>query len=86
MFIGVMTDALFGLLDLAAGTPEPTPMDQAIVVGTNVGLVVFALGLLADAVWLKRVGTPVMGTALLVAVGAFTYRLRRATTARLGVA
>lgn len=86
MFIGVMTNALFGLLDLAAGTPEPTPMDQAIVVGTNVGLVVFALGLLADAVWLKRVGTPVMGTALLVAVGAFTYRLRRATTARLGVA
>lgn len=75
MFIGVMTNALYGLLHVASGRPRTGPLDQVVTWGTNLGLVVFVLGLLGDVVWLKRLGAPVMGTAILIAIGAFAIRL-----------
>lgn len=81
MFIGVMTNALYGLLHVASGRPRTGPLDQAVTWGTNLGLVVFVLGLLGDVVWLKRLGAPVMGTAILLAIASFGTRL--ADTRRL---
>lgn len=74
-FIGVMTNALFGRVH-AAGRDEGThPLDNWIFWGMNAGIVVFALGLLGDVVALKRIGAPVMGTALLTGIVIMAMRL-----------
>lgn len=89
MFIGVMTNSLFGLVDNAANHRRWPGVDHWIFWAMNVGLVVFALGLLFDVTVLKRIGAPVMGTAILIGIAAMLARLSRpnlsaSTTARAG--
>lgn len=64
MFIGVMTNSMFGLVDAAVRHHRWPRADHWVFWAMNTGLVVFALGLLADATALKRTGAPVMGTAI----------------------
>jgi hypothetical protein len=41
----------------------------------NAGLLLFVVGLYTDEVTLKRIGTPALGTAILVSIALFTYAL-----------
>jgi hypothetical protein len=76
MFLGVMTNAIIALALAAAPERDPLPaMDDTVYWGLNLGLVFFAVGLLADVSVLKRIGTPVLGLALLLAIGVHSVRL-----------
>lgn len=77
-FIGVMTNLLFGLiLTLTADrTIGPRWLRELVFWAMNVGLVIFLFGLAGDSPELKRIGAPIMGTAVLVGVGIAALRLR----------
>ncbi len=81
MFVGVLTNAIFGLL---LGVTEKDGRGRAVIeaafYGMNVGLVGFVVSLLADATWLERIATPLMGVSILAALAVFTLRLRTATS------
>ena len=79
MFIGVMTNAIFGLLLATTDAPNVPwrRADHVVFYGMNLGLVVFVGGLLADVAILKQVSTPIIGGCILLAIAAFTYRLQR---------
>lgn len=71
MFIGVMTNALFA----AIGSTANTSVSPLVMWGTNLGLVGFLAGLVADSAILKRISTPIMGAALLIGIVMFWQRL-----------
>ncbi|MHB1128531.1 MAG: hypothetical protein ACYC06_00575 [Ilumatobacteraceae bacterium] len=75
MFIGVITNSLFGLVDNAARHRRWLRIDHWIFWAMNIGLVVFAFGLLFDVTVLKRSGAPVMGTAILIGIVTMSARL-----------
>lgn len=78
VFIGVMTNAILGLL-LYAGERRGAAnaaLSHVIFWGVNIGLVGFLVGLIGDVTLLKEIFTPIMGTALLIAIGAFLLQLR----------
>lgn len=76
MFIGVMTNVLFGLVNSRIRNPLPDLVHHVIVVATNVGLIGFVIGLLADSPAIKQTFTPILGTGILVAIVAFSSRLQ----------
>lgn len=84
MFIGVMTNLLFGAAIVVAGGGRIWPWaDQAVFWLLNVGLVAF-LGVLLFAGYdseLVRVSAPVMGVGALIGIAAFSMRLGSAATA-----
>lgn len=69
MFIGVMTNALFGAVALLAATKAAT--NRIVFGAVNLGLVLFLIGLVADSTIFKRIGTPIMGLALLYGVATY---------------
>lgn len=75
MFIGVMTNSLFGLVDSAAKFRRWPRIDNLVFWAMNSGLVIFVFGLLFDVIALKRMGAPIMGTAILVGIVAMSARL-----------
>lgn len=80
MFIGVMTNALFGLILDATRDHAPRAWGwtyDVIFWGTNIGLAGFAVGLIANLSLLERVFTPIMGISLLLAIGLFAMLLVR---------
>jgi len=88
MFIGVLTNAIFGLLFAAvpARLRERTPLaGQAIFFGMNVGLLGFVAGLLFEVTLLKRIFTPIMGVAILASLALHTYWLWEARRATEGI-
>ncbi len=78
MFIGVMTNSILALLMAACSERLDVwpAADHLVFWGMNVGLAGFALGLFFDVTELKRMFTPIMGAALLLAVATFTVRLQ----------
>lgn len=78
IFIGVMTNALFGLVYEMA-RPQRTfwPWaDHLLFWGMNIGLVGFVVGLMLEEAVLKRMFTPLMGASILVAILTYTIRLQ----------
>lgn len=75
MFIGVMTNSLFGLVAAEGRRVARSAVDDWILPAMNVGLVLFVVGLLGDWAAPKRIGTPIMGTAILVAIAVLGLRL-----------
>ena len=75
MFIGVMTNSLFGLVDSAAKYRRWPRIDNVVFLAINSGLLVFAFGLLFDVTALKRIGAPIMGTAILIGIATMSSRL-----------
>ena len=76
VFIGVMTNLLIGLVatfsaDQAGRYRWANPL---IFWGLNVGLAVFVVGLIAESAVIKRVGSPVMGLAILLALAVLAAR------------
>ena len=78
IFIGVMTNALFGLLYEA--TYERRNLwswaDHLVFWAMNIGMVGFVLGLMLESATLKRVFSPIMGVGILIAIVVFTARLQ----------
>ncbi|HEX5590186.1 MAG TPA: hypothetical protein VFX65_07855 [Candidatus Limnocylindrales bacterium] len=77
-FIGVITNLVFGvLLLLTADRADRWPWaTQVAFWGTNGGLAVFIVGLVAESSPLKMLGAPVMGVSLLVGLAVLAMRLR----------
>jgi hypothetical protein len=77
MFIGVVTNALFGLMgELHPERKRLYPFAELLIFGgMNLGLVGFALGLTLDVTILKVVFTPIMGISIIAASAAFALRL-----------
>jgi hypothetical protein len=71
MFIGVMTNALFGMVG-RSGDGEPGGYLLWLI---NGGVSLFLIGLVLDVSILKRIGAPVMGLALLYAIYVFFTHL-----------
>jgi hypothetical protein len=76
-YIGVITNLVLGLLlVLAADRADRWPWaDQVVFLGVNAGLLVFVAGLILDSAEVKRIGAPLMGAALLLALGLYAWRL-----------
>jgi hypothetical protein len=77
VYIGVLTNVVVGLLSLLvlARSAAPAWIAHLMFWGINVGLAVFVAGLIADVAEIKRIGAPLMGVALLVALGIIASRL-----------
>jgi hypothetical protein len=76
MFIGVLTNAIFAMLLLGTANRSRWPrLDDIVFAGMNLALLGFLVGLLAEAVWLKRVSTPVLGACILVGLADRTVAL-----------
>ena len=79
MFIGVMSNALFGLIQIV--TEERRSFwpwaDDILFWGMNFGMVGFVISLLLDARLLERVFTPIMGLSILLALLTYSLRMRR---------
>ena len=79
MFIGVMSNALFGLIQIV--TQERRSFwpwaDDILFWGMNFGMVGFVISLLLDASLLERIFTPIMGLSILLALLTYTLRMRR---------
>jgi hypothetical protein len=68
-FIAVVTNLIFAMMALASDVTERA--NRIIFWGTNVGIVGFVAGLVAENAPLKRIFTPILGVALLY--GIYTY-------------
>jgi hypothetical protein len=77
-FIGILTNAILGMLLVAASRRADlwTWADRLVFWGMNLGVIGFATGLLAEIAVIKRVATPVMGTAILLGLATVAMRLR----------
>lgn len=89
IFVGVMTNATFGLI--FAATRERASFwpwaDHVVFVGTNAGLIGFVVGLAIESVALKQAFSPVMGASILLGLFVGVVRLLGAwTMRRTGVA
>lgn len=77
-FVGILTNAIFGML-LVASTRRRDIwpwVDRLRFWGMNLGLLTFMVGLIADTAVIKRIGTPIMGTAILLGLATVAKRLR----------
>ena len=75
VYLGVITNVVLGLLSvLFLRGRAPAWMTQVIFWGVNLGLLVFVVGLIVDTAEIKRIGAPVMGVTLLVALGLLAAR------------
>ena len=75
MFIGVMTNVLFGVLALLVTTPRTRLANRVLWWGVNIGIVGFALGLLTTTDVLKQIFAPIMGISLLIGLAIYLLAL-----------
>jgi len=78
-FIGVLTNITLGLLTvvLLRANERRAMIGQVVFWGVNLGLLVFAIGLILNTAEIKRIGAPVMGITLLLALGILAYTALR---------
>ena len=85
VYIGVITNIMLGLLSVLV--PDEAArrswMGHVIFWGVNLGLLVFVAGLIIDTAEIKRIGEPVMGVTLLVALAILATRAVSASMASL---
>jgi hypothetical protein len=74
-YIGVITNIAFGLLTVLVLRAEVRRgwIGQVVFWGVNLGLLVFVIGLIVGTAELKRIGAPLMGVTLLVALAVLAY-------------
>ncbi len=77
MFIGVMTNLMFGVLASRLHVSALTAADRILLWGVNIGIAGFAVGLMTVTAAIKRTFTPIMGTALLIGIAAYVMELNR---------
>jgi hypothetical protein len=81
MFIGVMTNVLFGVLAVNVVSDRTALANRVLLWGVNIGFVGFVVGLITTTQVLKRISTPIMGAALLYGIGVYFMELRSNSTA-----
>ncbi len=83
VFIGIMSNALFGLIQEASAERHAfwPWADDVLFWGMNFGMVGFVVSLLLDQRILERVFTPIMGLSILVAIVTYVIRLSRPSRA-----
>ena len=77
-FIGILTNAIFGMLFVAAASRREVWAwaDQVVFWAINLGVTGFVIGLLADTAEIKRIATPIMGAGILLGLLVVAMRLR----------
>jgi hypothetical protein len=75
MFIGVMTNVLFGVLAVNLAPDRTGFANRILMWGVNVGITGFAIGLITTTPALKRVFTPILGVALLAGLAVYLREL-----------
>ena len=76
MFIGVMTNVMFGVLATRLASPLTALANKVLWWGVNLGLAGFALGLITTTAVLKQIFAPIMGASLLFALVIYLRELR----------
>ena len=81
VYIGVITNIVLGLLSLLVlgADDRRSWIGHIIFWGVNLGLAVFVAGLIIDTSEIKRIGAPVMGLTLYVALAILATRAWRAS-------
>ena len=76
VYIGVITNIMLGLLSLLVldAVARRSWISHVIFWGVNLGLMVFVVGLIVDTAEIKRIGAPVMGVTLLIALAMLAAR------------
>ncbi len=73
-YIGIVTNIVLGLLTvLLLRSQSRSWIGQVVFWGVNLGLLVFVIGLIVNTAEIKRIGAPVMGTTLLIALAILAY-------------
>ena len=80
MFIGVMTNVVFGVLATRLDTTRTGLANRVLWWGVPVGLVGFDIGLITTTTVLKQIFAPIMGLSLLFALAVYMRELRASTT------
>jgi len=77
VFIGVITNILFGLVyALTDDRPvEAAWLRHLVFAGLNAGMIVFVIGLIAESSLIKEIGSPVMGVSALLGLWILARRL-----------
>jgi hypothetical protein len=77
IFIGVMSNAIFGLMGtFTRGRDIASPWaDHLVFWGMNVGMIGFVAGLAFESTVLKQAFSPVMGVSILIGLGVYVVRL-----------
>ena len=80
VYIGVITNLVVGLLSVLVldAATRRSWVPHVIFWGINLGLLVFVVGLIVDTAALKRIGAPLMGLTLYVALAILAMRAWRA--------
>ncbi|MEO6579498.1 MAG: hypothetical protein ABIO99_11465 [Candidatus Limnocylindria bacterium] len=69
VYIGVITNVVLGLLMALLLGRASGWLPHLVFWGVNLGLAIFVVGLITEAAEIKRIGAPLMGVALLIALG-----------------
>ena len=79
MFIGVMSNSLFGLIQQVSRSAERfwPWAEQVVFWGMNGGMIGFVLTLATDQRSLEKLFTPIMGGSILVGIITYSVRLQR---------
>lgn len=75
MFIGVMTNVLFGILAVHVATSRTRIANRVLWWGVNIGIAGFAIGLITTTALLKQIFAPLMGISLLVGLTMYLLAL-----------
>jgi hypothetical protein len=83
VYIGVITNIVLALLSVLVldAAARRSWIGHLIFWGVNLGLLVFVAGLIVDTSEIKRIGAPVMGVTLLVALAILAMRAISASMA-----
>jgi predicted membrane protein len=77
-FLMVVTNLVFAMMIMAVAVPDS--VNRIVYWGVNIGVVGFAVGLIAENAVLKRIFTPILGLALLYGI----YKYSTAESVRSG--
>jgi hypothetical protein len=77
-YIGIVTNIVLGLLTVLLLRSQTRGwIGHLIFWGVNLGLLVFVIGLIVNTAEIKRIGAPLMGTTLLIALAILAYTALR---------
>lgn len=76
IFVGVMSNVIFGLVRVFTGSDRSSWADQLLFWGMNLGVAAFMVVLLVGGTGLERITAPVMGASILVGIVVSLARLR----------
>ena len=77
-YIGIITNIVLGLLTvLLLRSRSQSWLGHVVFWGVNLGLAVFVIGLIVNTAEIKRIGAPIMGTTLLIALAILAYTALR---------